>query len=1233
MLRGLLLRLDEEEYAFLLSSHHICSDGWSKMVLFKELTALYEAHCNARPALLPELPIQYADYAVWQRESLRGPVVDRPIAYWKEKLAGAPALLELPLDKPRPALQTFRGSFFRTFFPRQLLDAVRAVGQQADATLFMTLLAAFDLVLSRYSGQEDIVVGTPIAGRNRPEIESLIGYFTNTLALRTRVSRSMTFQQLLRQVRETCLEAYDHQELPFEKLVVELRPERDLSHSPVFQVLFSLGYAESGVLELPGLKVNLITLDRGITKFDLTIGLTELPDALAIGCEYSTDLFDPETPARLIESFRVVLEGIVANPDSRLADLPVLSPTDRDYILNAWNDTRADFPPEAVVHRLVDAQARRTPDAPAVEWEGLQFTYRELNDRANRLARYLRKRGVGPEDFVGICVERSLEMAVGLLGILKAGGAYLPLDPAYPPDRLAFLMKDGRSPVLLTQKGLRGQLPASHAEVICLDSDWPAIAQESATDPGVPVSPDRAAYLIYTSGSTGQPRGVVITHRSLVNHNLAAIREYGISPADRVLQFASLSFDIAVEEIFPTWIAGATLVLRPRGLLPAGPAFTSWLRANRLTVLDLPTAFWHEWVQDLAVLDEPLPESLRLVIVGGEEAQPAAFATWYRAVGDRVRWINTYGPTESTVVATVYEPKQPSNGEVVDLPIGRPLANARAYVLDSSQQPVPVGVAGELYVGGVAVARGYWNRPLLTAEKFVPDPFSGEPGARMYRTGDRVRHRRDGNIEFLGRVDNQVKIRGFRVEPGEVEAQLCLHPGVCEAAVVDRADGPDRKRLVAYVGIGGKELITVRSLRDHLRQRLPDYMVPSAFVCLPLLPKTPNGKLDRRALPAPDADADRSGQSSVPPLDPEELQLAMLWEDVLGVRPVGRHDNFFELGGHSLSAVRMLARVAQLFGRRLPLASLFQAPTVSQLVELLRREEDYTWETPIPIQPRGSRPPLFCVAAPHVNALGFVFLARHLGPDQPTYGLQSHYGAKRRLVYTREEYEDLASSYVVAMRKVQPRGPYFLAGTCEGSHIAFEMACQLTKTGEEVALLAMLDAWPLENTTSYFRHAYVHYYANRIRSLLAYRQVNLLALAKAKAKSILHRLSGKARWRRVPGQVPADSSHPSLSPSVDDWRARLWPGKGFVPPTFPGRITVFRVRRQPYWRIWDKRLGWGPWARDGVDLYTVPGRHTSFLREPNVQEVAELLGRCLQQAVSRVSEGARTPAKVLGEGS
>jgi thioesterase domain-containing protein/acyl carrier protein len=433
---------------------------------------------------------------------------------------------------------------------------------------------------------------------------------------------------------------------------------------------------------------------------------------------------------------------------------------------------------------------------------------------------------------------------------------------------------------------------------------------------------------------------------------------------------------------------------------------------------------------------------------------------------------------------------------------------------------------------------------------------------------------------------------------------------------------------VAYVGIGDKKPFTVPSLRDHLRQRLPEYMVPSAFVCLPALPKTPNGKVDRRALSALGQETNASAQGSLSLGDPEELQLAMLWEDLLDVRPIGRHDNFFELGGHSLLAVRMLAQIAQLFGRRLPLASLFQAPTVAQLVELLRREEHYTWDAAIPIQPRGARPPLFCVAAPHVNALGFVFLARHLGPDQPTYGLQSQYGSKRRLVYARREYEDLGSIYLAAMRKVQPRGPYCLTGTCEGSHIAFEMARQLTNAGEKVALLAMLDAWPLENTTSYFRHAYVHYYANRLRSLLAYGQVDVVALVKSKAKAILGRLTRQAaRPGPVPGQAPAESSHPSLSPSVEDWKARLWPGKGFVPPTFPGRITVFRVRRQPYWRIPDKRLGWGPWARDGVDLYTIPGQHTTFLREPNVRVVAELLSRCLQQAVTCASEGPGTPAK------
>jgi amino acid adenylation domain-containing protein len=1218
MFRAVLLKLAPEDHVLFLGTHHIASDGWSKSVLFEELKTLYGAYTNGQPSPLPELPIQYADFAVWQRQELEGKSLEKQLAYWKQQLAGAPPLLELHGDRPRPAVQTFRGAFVRVVYPKPLADAFKALSQKEGATLFMTLLAAFDAWVYRCTGQEDVVLGTPIAGRNRPEMEGLIGYFTNTLALRSDVSGNPTFRELLGRVRHMALAAYEHQDLPFEKLVVELKPERNLSYSPVFQILFSVGHVGAQVPDLPGLTTTPVEVDRGVTKFDLTVGMTDRKDGLAVNFEYSTDLYEAATISRMLESFRVLLEGIVANPDCRVNDLPLLPAAEREQVVAGWNDTRADLPQDARVHRLIEAQAERTPDAPAICFGGRQLTYRELNTRANQLAHYLRQQGVGPEVLVGLCVERSLDMAVGLLGVLKAGGAFLPLDPSYPKSRLDAMLRDARVPVLLTQQHLRERLPAHHAAVICLDADGPAIAAESDADPAAPVAPDHPAYVIYTSGSTGTPRGVVVTHRSLVNHNLAAIKLYGFGPDDRVLQAASLSFDIAVEEIFPTWVAGAAVVLRPPDLPLAGVPFLHWLGQNRVTVLDLPTAFWHEWVSDLSALREPLPESLRLVIVGGEKAQAPVFAAWRKLAGDRVRWVNTYGPTEATVIATAHEPA--ADDEAAELPIGRPIANTQAYILDRSLRPVPVNVTGELYLAGVGVARGYLNQPGRTAERFLPCPFGTEPGARMYRTGDLARFRADGSIEFLGRADHQVKIRGFRIEPGEIEAVLGRHPAVREVVVLAREDAAGPKRLVAYVVPGG-EAPAARALQDYVRERLPDYMVPAAFVFLPALPKTPNGKVDRKALPAPGSADTPTGSAFVAPRDAVEAELAMLWESILGVRPVGVRDDFFELGGHSLLAVRLFARIQQVFGKSLSLATMFRAPTVEQLAEVLRQGDDpATWAPVIPIQPGGSRPPFFCVAAPNVNALGFVFLARRLGPDQPMYGLQSQYGGKRRQVYSREEYRAVAADYIAAMRQVQPQGPYFLGGTCEGSHIAFEMARQLTEAGQEVGLLAMLDAWPLENSSSYFLHAYVHYYMCRVRSLLS-GGLRRWAREHLTGPALVRKLAGLFRRRpaRSPGSAPAPLPG-------EDWKARLWPGKDFVPPTIPTRITVFRIREQPYWRVRDEQLCWGTWTKSGVDVHYIPGRHDTILREPNVRILAEELGRCLERARADGKQDGAVPA-------
>jgi amino acid adenylation domain-containing protein len=944
LLRAQLLRLAPQEHWFLLTIHHIVSDGWSSGVFMKELAALYEAFCSGKPSPLPELPIQYADFAHWQRQWLQGEVVQQLLNYWKQLLGGSLPMLELPTDRPRPAVQTHQGAKHSLRLSKELSEALKALSRREEATLFMTLLAAFQTLLYRYCGQEDIIVGSPIAGRNRAEIEELIGCFLNSLAMRTNLSGNPSFRELLGRVREVALKAYANQDLPVEKLIEELQLERDLSQNRLFQVLFILQNTPMPILELSGLTLSSLAIDNKTAKFDLTLELQETPLGISGWFEYNTDLFDETTLVRMVGHFQTLLEGIVANPEQKLSDLPVLTPAERQTLLVKWNNTQADYPKDLCIHQLFETQVKLTPEAIAVVFEDKQLNYWELNCRANQLANYLRSLGVKPEVFVGLYIDRSLEMVVGLLAILKAGGAYVPLDPAYPKERLAHMLSDSQVSVLLTQEQLLPRLPEQQAHVVCLDTDWGRIGQETQENPLCNVSPENLAYVIYTSGSTGKPKGVMIQHQSLVSFTQTTTVKYGISGSDRVLQFASISFDAAAEEIYPCLTSGGTLVLRTDEMLSDLQTFLQKCRDWKLTVLDLPTAYWHQVTSELAMTDLVLPESLRLVIIGGERALPERVQLWQKVVGTHPQLVNTYGPTEATVVATMY--KLPTSTledtALSEVPIGRTLSHVQAYVLDKYLKPVPIGVPGELHIGGISLARGYLNRPDLTAEKFIPNPFHDQPGTRLYKTGDLVRYLPDGNIEYLGRIDNQVKIRGFRIELGEIEAVLGQHPAIRETLVVVREDVPGDKRLVAYVIPKQEPALTISELRHFLKEQLPNYMIPSAFVMLETIPLTPNGKVDYLALPAPEMAQLELEETFVAPRTPVEKQLASIWADVLKLEQVGVYNSFFDLGGHSLLGMQVMSRLCQAFGVELPVRSLFEAPTVA---ELAKQIDTLLWAT------------------------------------------------------------------------------------------------------------------------------------------------------------------------------------------------------------------------------------------------------------------------------------------------
>ena len=930
LLRVTLLRLEPEFHLLILTLHHIIIDGWSMGIFIKELSALYQAFATGSPTPLPELTIQYGDFTIWQRRWLTEELQQRQLDYWKQQLASAPPLLELPTDYPRPSVQTFSGAIKEFKLNSNLTAQLKTLSRKSGTTLFMTLLAAFAVLLHRYSGQDDICIGSPFANRNRTEVESIIGFFVNTLVLRTQIKENPSFSDFLNQVQQVVLDAHAHQDVPFEQVVEALQPERSSSYNPLFQVMFALENLSLDTLELPGITLTPELVERGTAQCDLSLLLWETKTGLIGVWEYNTDLFDDATIARMAGHFQTELEGIVANPQQRVSELPLLTQQERHQLLFEWNNTFAKYPQDKCIHQLFEEQVELTPDAVAVVFEGTQLTYRELNARANQLAHYLLSLGVKPETLVGICVERSLEMIVGLLGILKAGGAYVPLDPAYPSERLAFMLEDSAVPVLLTQQRLVDRLPQHEAQIVCLDTQWEAIAQYSSQNIAGGVNAENLAYVIYTSGSTGKPKGVIIQHRSLVNYTTAVCIEYEIEKCDRFLQFSSISFDVSAEEIYTSLIKGATLVLRTDSMLDSIGVFLQKCRDWEITVLALPTAYWHELTAFLNKETFALSPSLRLVIIGGEKALPERLKTWIEYVGQRVRLVNNYGPTEATVGATIYDCSALDSAST-QVPIGRPIRNVQTYILDRYQQPVPIGVPGELHIGGDGLARGYLNRPDLTQEKFISNPFSNEPGLSLYKTGDQVRYLPDGNIEYLGRIDNQVKIRGFRIELGEIEAMLAQHPDVREAVVVVREDVPGHKSLVSYLVLHQNPAPTVNQLRDFLKQKLPNYMVPSTFVMLEALPLTPNGKVDHKSLPAPDLNSLLQKSDFVAPGTPTEELVASIWAKVLGVEQVGINDNFFELGGHSLLATQLLSQVSDTCGVDLPLSKFFEAPTVASI--------------------------------------------------------------------------------------------------------------------------------------------------------------------------------------------------------------------------------------------------------------------------------------------------------------
>jgi amino acid adenylation domain-containing protein len=1192
LFRRTLVALGGAEWALLFSLHHAVSDGWSTGVLVRELSALYDAFSRGEPSPLAPLPVQYGDYAVWQRAWLTGDTLERQLAYWRERLAGVPPLLELPTDRPRPAVASDRGDARGFALSAETTAALRALARREGATLFAVLLAGSQALLARYAGVDDVAVGTPVAGRTRLETEGLIGFFVNTLVLRTDLSGELTGSELIRRVRERVLEAHAHQDVPFERLVEELRVERSLAQTPLFQAMFVLDTGESdrGALRLGDVDARPLGADLGTEKFDLTLGVTDTGEQLQGGISYRTDLWDGETVERMLGHLTALLEGLAATPERPVAALPLLGAVEKKQVLEEWNATERPYPAGLRVHDLFHAQVARTPEAVAVSWRGERLTYAELDRRANRLAHTLRRRGVGPEVRVGICMTRTPELLVALLAVLKAGGAYVPLDPAYPQERLGYMVEDAGISLVLTESRLTERLPEG-ADVLVLDREQETIGRESDEAPESGTLPENLSHVIFTSGSTGRPKGVMIRHSSTVVL-LHWMRE-NVTDTERssVLFSTSINFDVSVAEIFGTLCWGGKLVLVE----------------NALELPDVQEEIVYASMVPSAAAEllrtGGIPASVRTLNLGGE-ALPNPLAQALCALGTVERVGNLYGPTEDTTYSTYSLVERGSDLVFV----GRPVANTRAYILDAQLQPVPIGVIGELYLAGDGLARGYASRPDLTAERFVPNPF-GPAGSRMYRVMDRVRYRTDGVIEYFGRTDFQVKVRGFRIELGEIEAVLARHPTVREAVATVREDVPGDRRIVAYVTTRDGAEVSPAELRAEVGAHLPEYMVPSAVVVLESFPQTPNGKTDRRALPAPEwAEGAREGEYTAP-RDALELTLARIWEEVLGTSPVGVRDDFFALGGHSLLAVRLMSQVERATGVHLPLATLFTAPTIERLAAVLRREEtESDGSTLVPIRPGGTRTPLFLVHPVGGNVLAYAALTRHLDVDQPVYGLRSRGLVPGEAPHT--TVEEMAADYLVAIRAVQPVGPYRLGGWSMGGVIAFEMARQLERTGEHVETLVLIDSHlPALHGLTLPADPKV-----RVRTFALDLGLPPERLTPTDAESgeepvSIHRVLEGAR---AAGIVPPDLTEEHVERLYGVFESNLAALYAYQPEGCAGAVSLLRATEHDPRQT--ESAGWERIARGGVRVHRVPGSHFTLVREPQAAALARALERCLAPA-------------------
>jgi len=1196
-----LYKLDIDDHIFLFVTHHINFDAWSEMIFINELAVLYQSLGHNCVDSFPEQTIQYSDFAHWQRNQIIDDKYNDQLDYWKEKLDGI-SNLNLPLDFPRPQIQSFSGRSIDFELSKSLTQALKTISLDEGATLFMSLLAGYLILLHRYTQEVDIVVGTPIAGRKQKETEKTIGLFIKTLALRTGMNGNPTFRELLSNIRKTALEAYSFSDFPFEKIVEELRPDRSLAWTPIFQVFFNLENIPEPVNKMDGISIERLKPETKYVQYGLSMELHENGDFIVGSLEFNTDLFKYETINRMVGHYITILERICQNPDQKIGFLCFIHETEFNQIIHEWNDTSVPFSDDLCLHQLFENQVKKTPEETALVFDQERITYSELNSRANQMANFLKTLGVGRGSRVGINIPKSPELIVSVIGVMKTGAAYVPFDPSFPKERLQTLANDAQVQVILNGYKSHNYFENLGCEIIPLENSQDILADYNNSNLESHSTPDDLVYIIFTSGSAGDPKGVSICHRSIVNYLKFFISYCELKTTDIVLQIPPISFDASVEDIFGTLISGGNLVLLRDELLLEMSHIYKVIEQEEITcILSTVPSFWRAFSSFATnhVLDTQI---VRLITISGEVLYNSDCIKLWEIFGSKINLINTFGPTECTIVTTYYQILR-DHKLIKDMPVyvGRPIQNTQVYILDEYLSPVPVGIVGEMFIGGVGLAVGYLDRPGLTAENFIPNPFSSKPGDRLYRTGDRVRYHPDGVIEFLGRNDRQVKIRGSRVEIGEVESVLRSHESIGQGVVIS-VEGPQKETLlVAYITPHNqRQLPDVSELRDYLSLKLADYMVPSIFINLDAMPLTSNGKIDYKALPKTESNRLDLRNSFIAPRTDVERKLADIWAKHLGVEQVGINDDFFEIGGHSLMAIRIVAEIESTLSKEIPLSTLFQATTIITLAKFIQDDlKPLKWGHLVPIKPDGLKPPVFCVPPAASTGMRFEKLSKYLKQDQPLYGFDyPGMDGKSEPVY---RIPDLAKIFVQEILKIQPNEPYFVCGMCYGGNVAFEMAQQLISQGHAVAFLGIIDSnfAPMKRKSLQF---HVFNFEHFINKVILNKETHPAELIKIKKE-----------W----GKLKTD---PMCLYIKKVFKANVFARLAYSSPPYPGKITKFSTE----WFVAKRATKqWRKATTIGLDNHIIPGSHqprsqeqTGILEEPNIKTFAEKFNQCLEQSQS-----------------